>query len=501
MVDEISVTAIAEQAFFSKTHYQRLFRAIVGEPVMEYVKNRRLQLACRDVVGSGLSVLEIATKYGYDSHEGFTRAFKAYFGVTPSDYRKRGKSNETEVIKMLSNEVMNRIGQNVELLSAALNGFIEEAEKLSAKSLEADAKQGMGIAIVAKELRNLAERVTSFKDEDMKGLVTGDVAAFDMADKIFRVLRFLDNITFQMNLLRFFSGIETGRIAPPGEKDEFDAIDDGYAKLCNHIVRKKEQMIELIHGAAELLYSDIRHEARNCVASAIYVVEKAIEDGKSTASSSHTAVESLGERSGAYAFITKRVDESITTLDNAIRDLKNGESISSTLSLLGNTAFGMNINAFNAAVETARSGNTSTCVEAAEKIMRYAGVLQNTYQKCESLANEYKRLIDLTERSINQSEQAIADKRVDDLMFQSGILSSQLTLEAERARLDSFRNIAKTASNNHNHFEKMRDVAKYSEELKLFLANLNKAVAEAGVCGGSFAYFAKEYGNFTNRID
>ena len=44
--------------------------------------------------------------YGYDSHEGFTRAFKAYFGVTPSEYRKCSNQNEMEVVVMLSNEVL-----------------------------------------------------------------------------------------------------------------------------------------------------------------------------------------------------------------------------------------------------------------------------------------------------------------------------------------------------------------------------------------------------------
>lgn len=41
LTEAIDIGELAQQAFFSKTHYQRLFRAAVGEPVMEYVKNRR----------------------------------------------------------------------------------------------------------------------------------------------------------------------------------------------------------------------------------------------------------------------------------------------------------------------------------------------------------------------------------------------------------------------------------------------------------------------------
>lgn len=116
LTESIDISELAQQAFFSKTHYQRLFRATVGEPVMEYVKNRRLQLACRDVRAGSTAILDIALKYGYVSHEGFTRAFKAYFGVTPSEYRKYSILNETEVVVMLSNEVLNRIGQNAKNL-------------------------------------------------------------------------------------------------------------------------------------------------------------------------------------------------------------------------------------------------------------------------------------------------------------------------------------------------------------------------------------------------
>jgi len=43
--DELNVNYLAEQMFYSKSHYKRLFQAVIGEPVMEYVKKRRLQRA------------------------------------------------------------------------------------------------------------------------------------------------------------------------------------------------------------------------------------------------------------------------------------------------------------------------------------------------------------------------------------------------------------------------------------------------------------------------
>ncbi len=83
--EKLTAEDIAGGVFFSKYHYQRMFRDIVGEGVMEYVKKRRLTLAGTELVQTDASVLDTALKFGYGSHEAFTRAFKSYMGVTPSD--------------------------------------------------------------------------------------------------------------------------------------------------------------------------------------------------------------------------------------------------------------------------------------------------------------------------------------------------------------------------------------------------------------------------------
>ncbi|MCL2854752.1 MAG: helix-turn-helix domain-containing protein [Defluviitaleaceae bacterium] len=497
LTEDINVEVLAEQAFFSKTHYQRLFRAIVGQPAMEYVKNRRLQLACREVLIGNDGILDIALKYGYDSHEGFTRAFRAYFGVSPSDYRKRGKISETEVVKMLSKEVLSRIGQKAELISATLSNFAEGAEKLSAKTYEMAEIKGVGTNIVAKELRNLAQRVRKFKDENVKNLHNGNVSAFEMADKIFIIIKVLDDVAFQMNLLRFFSGIETGRIAPP--KDEFEVLDLDYAKLCSKIVERKEWMIDLVYEAIDLLYTDIKQEAINRLESAANAITKAVEEGKDTATSTHIAAEALGERGGAFRYIAKEVSDTIPALTAVAQNYSSANNLHSVPLQHGNLAFSMNICAFNASVEAARAGDVAKCVTAADKIMKYAGVLQNAYLECEALGNEYERLIALTQQKGNRSEQDLSNKRIDDIIFQCGILSSQFALEAERINRDTIRNLAQAANEAYAKLVKTRDVVECHKSVSLFLQNLNNEVSSLEI-GGSFAYFAKEYEHFLNRI-
>lgn len=500
LTESIDVGELAQQAFFSKTHYQRLFRAIVGEPVMEYVKNRRLQLACRDVQAGNTGILDIALKYGYDSHEGFTRAFKAYFGVTPSEYRKCSNPNETEAVVMLSNETLNRIGQNAEKTSAILSNFIEEAEKLVAlanKTAELEGEKGTTTTIVANELSNLARRMEQLRNENVRNLTAGGTSSFEMFDKIFALIRCIDDGAFQMNLLRFFCGIETGRISSP--KDQFEAIEADYAKLCSQFVGNKEHMITLMNEAVELLNEDIKQEAVNCVDACISEVNKAVEIGRDTAAAAHITAKSLSGRGRAFFYIAKEVSTSINVLKNVTEDFKSFHDLPTALSQIVNTAYAMNINGFNASVETARENNPAECLIATEKIMKYAGVLQTTYHECEALCSEYERLMELTKRNGKQYELALTEKHIDDIIFQSRILSTQFALESERTNRETCHTLTQAAIMAHTNLVKTQKIAEYREAIEKFLQELNREVSTFGI-SGSFAYFAKEYEHFLKRI-
>ncbi len=494
LTEAFDINELAKQAFFSKTHYQRLFHAIVGEPVMEYVRNRRLQLASRDVRAGKDGILSIALKYGYDSHEGFTRAFKSYFGASPSEYRKRGKSNETEAIKMLSNVVLNRIGQNAEKIYAALSRFITEAGELTArahKTAEAAGNKGITTAIVADELNNLSMRAGEGKEE-LKNFTTVNISAFEMFEKIYALIRVIDDIVFQMNLLRFFSGIETGRIAPPNELGAFTEIDEGYVMLFNKIANEKKTMAALMHEAVEVLYLDIEQEAEGCIKSFVNAINDAIAEGGKTTAFANAAAESLGKHGGAFSHIAKETGMTLDALKSSADDFKN-------IRKLVNMAYTMNINAFNAAIETARAGKPAECIAAADSIMKYADTLQKTCQKCEALYAEYERLIELTNRNGKQSEQSLMEKHIDDTIFQSKILSSHFALEAKRSKRDALQGLAQSATEAHFQFERTRDFSEYRKSVTAFLTKLNEEISLSDI-GGSFTYFAKEYGYFAAKI-
>jgi AraC family transcriptional regulator len=88
LTEDIGLDQIAGAAGYSIPHFYRVFGAIVGCSVMEYVRRRRLSNAMFDIVTTGRSILDIAFDYGFESHEVFTRTFKLAYGAPPSSFRK-----------------------------------------------------------------------------------------------------------------------------------------------------------------------------------------------------------------------------------------------------------------------------------------------------------------------------------------------------------------------------------------------------------------------------
>lgn len=88
LCDEITVDEIAENAHISSYYFQKGFAMLCGYTVSEYIRNRRLALAGRDVLMTDEKIIDIAVKYGYDSADSFTKAFSRFHSVTPSAARK-----------------------------------------------------------------------------------------------------------------------------------------------------------------------------------------------------------------------------------------------------------------------------------------------------------------------------------------------------------------------------------------------------------------------------
>ncbi|MFD4238904.1 GyrI-like domain-containing protein [Streptomyces sp. NPDC058542] len=89
--ERIDVAELARIATTSEYHFRRMFSALAGLPLSEYIRRRRMTVAGAEVLGDpGRTLLDVAVRYGYDTGEGFARAFRAVHGIGPGEARRSG---------------------------------------------------------------------------------------------------------------------------------------------------------------------------------------------------------------------------------------------------------------------------------------------------------------------------------------------------------------------------------------------------------------------------
>lgn len=88
ITEDISMDEVAKKEGLSSFYFQKGFAIICGYTLAEYIRNRKLALAGKDLAAGDDRVIDIALKYGYDSADSFTKAFTRFHGVTPTQVRK-----------------------------------------------------------------------------------------------------------------------------------------------------------------------------------------------------------------------------------------------------------------------------------------------------------------------------------------------------------------------------------------------------------------------------
>ncbi|GAA0077349.1 AraC family transcriptional regulator [Clostridium sp. CTA-5] len=87
--EKLDIEKVAKIALSSPFHFQRMYHMITGVTIAEYIRRRRLTLATQDII-AGEKIIDVAYKYGYETPESFTKAFKKMHGINPSVARGLG---------------------------------------------------------------------------------------------------------------------------------------------------------------------------------------------------------------------------------------------------------------------------------------------------------------------------------------------------------------------------------------------------------------------------
>ncbi len=85
--DPVSLQDLASSFFISKGHLCRIFRAEMGTSVLHYTTQLRIRRACEELIRSDRTIARIASSVGLEDPNYFSRVFRAYMGMSPTEYR------------------------------------------------------------------------------------------------------------------------------------------------------------------------------------------------------------------------------------------------------------------------------------------------------------------------------------------------------------------------------------------------------------------------------
>ncbi|XYJ08869.1 AraC family transcriptional regulator [Telluria sp. B2] len=88
-----SLEAMARCAGLSASRLHELFREELDTSPHAWLLQKRIELACRQLAGSGQAIAEVALRAGFADQSALTRAMRRHMDTTPAAYRRRSREN------------------------------------------------------------------------------------------------------------------------------------------------------------------------------------------------------------------------------------------------------------------------------------------------------------------------------------------------------------------------------------------------------------------------
>jgi len=89
--EKLSIKEMAEACGFSQSHFMKFFKTTIGMPFTVFLNDYRLTMASRLLLSSEDTILTVAADTGFENLSYFNRMFKQKFGITPREFRQRGR--------------------------------------------------------------------------------------------------------------------------------------------------------------------------------------------------------------------------------------------------------------------------------------------------------------------------------------------------------------------------------------------------------------------------
>ena len=440
----------------------------------------------------------------------------------------------------ISSEAVGRIRKDMVEISQMMGKSVQTVDSLGKnmkKTCEGLGGNGATLLVCAAEVSRLAERMGAVK-ESIDGFTERGEMAYGVYGEIYSIMKSLDDVGFQTRLLRFLSDIEMARAGEPEDGNDV-SIKKQFAEADENNGKNTANMLNTIREMVSLIRADIKSDAVDMVREAVSMLQNAVEEGKAIISGAESTANASGYGKGIM-FIAKAVSIKIEAVGAVVglleaygNDIESSDleksgfgltelpekpapdavritEIKSVIDSVQETAVSLNIVAFNAAIETARSGNDSLYRESSDKIVEFAGHIHQSYKSCAELFSESVKLIEMLQIGRAESVAALTHKMIEDILFQGMILATQLGLESERKNDGVFRGIASSADKamqiliavkHDKDVVKCREaLIKYCGEMLSRANELHAQAKAAGAGGVPFECIASEYDSFAEKI-
>lgn len=534
--EQIHIASLSSGAFFSPYHYQRLFRAIVGDSVMEYVKKRRLSQAAMELCKTARPILEIALDYGYESHEGFSRAFKAVHGVTPTECRKYGiytlyERVTTRKEKFIMSKAKEKLTEYTTGILRRLNEFAVQIRKAGELSGEVGRRTTIRghvnlYAVLEQETVLLGERAIATCETIGAALhavpgteETDSCSALSLAQECLALLKYLDELCFQTKLLAFHAQVNGARIGTTLRSDAEPVI-QAYQKLSESAYTEFPEITGLFRELAGLLLGELRAEYQEKLhelsallsrtAQNVQTAETALgQEGNAPGGETWNL---LGEETGCIKNELMSLADFVTTNQDGSFDL-----LSTVPEQVKSLAFRANILALDEKMELIRRVPPQSGQWQEGHLIALADLLHDAYQEAVDLLSQAGKLAALPQRVPEPSHR----QWLEEILFQSALYRFYVKLETARFQhvatpvqqeqltelltsigAKSERLAAQLKKPNSELTSEISDIVRHcGKDLREIASGLEAFAKAEPQKGAVFAFFAEEYTKFADRVE
>lgn len=86
--EKITLEELSQVAGFSPFHFHRIFSAFTGETLSSFIRRIKLERSAFKLKYDNSNILDVAYETGYETPAAYTRAFKQFYGISPSEYKQ-----------------------------------------------------------------------------------------------------------------------------------------------------------------------------------------------------------------------------------------------------------------------------------------------------------------------------------------------------------------------------------------------------------------------------